>query len=74
MVATEASERSVGSQETFAKDTDDLEAVATELLRISARVASRMRQAKVVGRTVTLKAPSTPRRGLVPIPVTRSAS
>lgn len=54
VVATEASERSVGSQETFAKDTDDLEAVATELLRISARVASRMRQAKVVGRTVTL--------------------
>lgn len=54
VVATEASERSVGSQETFFKDTDDLGLVTTELLRISARVASRMRQAKVVGRTVSL--------------------
>jgi DNA polymerase-4 len=54
VVATEASERSVGSQETFAQDTDDLDLITTELLRISARVASRMRLARVVGRTVTL--------------------
>lgn len=54
VVATEPGERSVGSQETFARDTDDLDLVATELLRLSARVASRMRMARVVGRTVTL--------------------
>lgn len=54
VVATEPGERSVGSQETFDRDTDDLEMVTIELLRISARVASRMRMARVVGRTVTL--------------------
>ena len=54
VVATEPTDRSVGSQETFSKDTDDLDLVRTELLRTSARVASRMRMARVVGRTVTL--------------------
>ena len=54
VVATEPTYRSVGSQETFSKDTDDLDLVRTELLRTSARVASRMRMARVVGRTVTL--------------------
>ena len=47
-------ERSVGSQETFDRDTDDLDLIGTELLRLSARVASRMRAARLVGRTVTL--------------------
>ena len=54
VVATEPTDPSVGSQETFSKDTDDLDLVRTELLRTSARVASRMRMARVVGRTVTL--------------------
>lgn len=54
VVTTERGDRSVGSQETFAKDTDDLDLVRTELLRTSARVAARMRMARVVGRTVTL--------------------
>ena len=54
VVATEPGDRSVGSQETFGKDTDDLDQVRTELLRTAARVASRMRMARVVGRTVTL--------------------
>ena len=53
-VVASAGERSVGSQETFDRDTDDLAFVATELLRISARVTSRMRLARVLGRTVTL--------------------
>ncbi|WP_342371993.1 DNA polymerase IV [Propioniciclava soli] len=53
VVATPA-DRSVGNQETFDRDTDDPAVIATELLRISARVASRMRRAGLVGRTVTL--------------------
>jgi DNA polymerase-4 len=54
VVATEPTDRSVGSQETFGKDTDDLDFVRAELLRTSVRVTSRMRLARVVGRTVTL--------------------
>lgn len=53
VVAT-SGERSIGHQETFDRDTDDLDLVATELLRVSARVASRLRRAGLVGRTVTL--------------------
>jgi len=53
-VVSAPAEHSIGSQETFDRDTDDLDLVATELLRVSARVASRMRQAGVLGRTVTL--------------------
>lgn len=47
-------ERSVGSQETFARDTDDLSLVEDELLRVASRVTSRMRAARVLGRTVTV--------------------
>lgn len=47
-------ERSVGAQETFHHDTDDLRVIEAELLRVSARVASRMRAARVLGRTVTV--------------------
>lgn len=53
-VTAAAGERSVGNQETFGRDTDDLTIITTEILRVSARVASRMRRARVVGRTVTL--------------------
>ena len=53
-VVGEAVERSIGSQETFAKDTDDPELVTTELLRMAARTATRMRQAQVLGRGVSL--------------------
>ena len=48
------SERSIGAQKTFAKDTDDPEIIRTELLRMAARTCSRMRQAQVLGRGVTL--------------------
>ena len=48
-------ERSMGADETFARDTDDREVVVRELLRLSARVAGRMRSAGVTGRTITLK-------------------
>lgn len=47
-------ERSIGAQETFSRDTDDPEVVRTELLRMAARTTSRMRQAEVLGRGVTL--------------------
>jgi DNA polymerase-4 len=48
-------ERSMGADETFGRDTDDREVIVRELLRLSARVAGRMRSAEVAGRTVTLK-------------------
>src|SRR5215218_3027199 len=48
-------ERSMGADETFARDTDDREVIVRELLRLSARVAGRMRSAGVAGRTITLK-------------------
>jgi DNA polymerase-4 len=45
----------MGADETFARDTDDREVIVRELLRLSARVAGRMRAADVAGRTITLK-------------------
>ncbi|MGA4507107.1 DNA polymerase IV [Propionibacteriaceae bacterium G1746] len=53
-VAGAPSERSIGAQETFSRDTDDPQVVRTELLRMAARTTSRMRQAQVLGRGVTL--------------------
>ncbi|MGI8993395.1 MAG: DNA polymerase IV [Nocardioidaceae bacterium] len=48
-------ERSIGSDETFGRDTDDEVVVRRELLRLSTKVAMRLRAAGVCGRTVTLK-------------------
>jgi DNA polymerase IV len=48
-------ERSMGANETFGRDTDDRAVIARELLRLSARVAGRMRAAEVAGRTVTVR-------------------
>lgn len=47
-------ERSVGSQETFSRDTDDPEVVRRELLRMSDRTASRLRRARMLSRTVAI--------------------
>ena len=47
-------ERSVGSQETLGRDTDDPQVVRRELLRMAARTAGRMRRAGLVGRTVVV--------------------
>lgn len=47
-------ERSVGSQETLGRDTDDPEVVRRELLRMADRTAGRMRRVGLVGRTVSL--------------------
>jgi DNA polymerase-4 len=48
-------DKSMGADETFGRDTDDREVVLREVLRLSAKVAGRMRAARVAGRTVTLK-------------------
>jgi DNA polymerase IV len=48
-------DKSMGADETFGRDTDDREVVLREVLRLSAKVAARMRTARVAGRTVTLK-------------------
>lgn len=53
-VSATPAERSIGSQETFARDTDDPALIAVELLRMSARTAERMRWAGVLGRTVSV--------------------
>jgi DNA polymerase-4 len=47
-------ERSVGSQETLGRDTDDPAVVRRELLRMADRTAGRMRKAGLVGRTVSV--------------------
>ncbi len=48
-------ERSIGHDETFHRDTDDATVILRELLRLSTKAAARMRSARVVGRTITLK-------------------
>jgi DNA polymerase IV len=51
----EEPDKSIGADETFGRDTDDPDVLARELLRLSAKVAARMRAAEVAGRTVTLR-------------------
>ncbi len=48
-------ERSVGHEHTFAGDVDDPEVISRQLLRLSDHVASRLRAAGWVGRTVSIK-------------------
>ena len=52
---THEPDKSMGADETFGRDTDDRAVVLRELLRLSAKVAGRMRAAGVAGRTVTLR-------------------
>lgn len=54
-VVAESVEKSLGAEETFARDVDDPEVVLRELLRLSEKVAARLRAAGSVGRTVVLK-------------------
>jgi DNA polymerase-4 len=51
----EEPDHSIGSDETFGRDTDDPDVIARELLRLTRRVAARMRTAGVAGRTIVLK-------------------
>lgn len=48
-------DRSMGADETFGRDVDDPAVVYRELLRLSAKLAFRLRSAGVSGRTVTLR-------------------
>jgi DNA polymerase-4 len=48
-------EKSIGAEETFARDVDDPEVVRRELLRLSQRTAARLRSAEMVGRTIAIK-------------------
>lgn len=50
-----APERSTGADHTFERDVDDPDVVVTELLRLSAKVAGRLRSAGMAGRTVTIR-------------------
>jgi DNA polymerase-4 len=48
-------EKSISNEETFPRDVDDPEVIHRELLRLSEKVASRLRRAGVAGRTVSIK-------------------
>jgi DNA polymerase-4 len=48
-------ERSIGAEETFPVDVDDPEVLGAELLRLSDKVAARLRAAGLIGHTVVLK-------------------
>src|SRR4051795_11785356 len=48
-------DKSIGSEETFARDVDDPAVIHRELLRLSERTAARLRATGNVGRTVALK-------------------
>ncbi|GII53928.1 DNA polymerase IV [Planotetraspora thailandica] len=48
-------DKSIGNEETFSHDVDDPEEIRRELLRLSERVAARLRASGHVGRTVSVK-------------------
>lgn len=48
-------DKSIGAEETFARDVDDPRVVRRELLRLSDRTAARLRATGQVGRTVSIK-------------------
>jgi DNA polymerase-4 len=54
-VVTDTPDRSISGEETFPRDVADPEVVRRELLRLSERVAARLRHAEVAGRTVAIK-------------------
>jgi DNA polymerase-4 len=54
-VVPDEPDRSMGAEETFAHDEDDPVVIHRELLRLSERVAARLRHGGLAGRTVSLK-------------------
>jgi len=54
-VVPDVAEKSIGNEETFSRDVDDPEVIARELLRLSQKVAARVRRQGLLGRTVVLK-------------------
>jgi DNA polymerase-4 len=55
-VVPDEPDRSIGAEETFARDIDDDTAIRRELLRLSERCAARLRASGQVARTVSIKA------------------
>jgi DNA polymerase-4 len=55
LVSTHERERSVGAEETFARDVDDPDVILAELLRLSEKVGARLRRAGYAGSTVSIK-------------------
>jgi len=55
VVVPQQGERSIGAEETFAHDIDDPEVIHRELLRLAERAAARLRAARLVGRTISIK-------------------
>jgi DNA polymerase IV len=55
IVVAHEPDKSIGAEETFARDIDDPKLVLRELLRLSERTAARLRATGHVGRTVSLK-------------------
>jgi DNA polymerase-4 len=54
-VVPDVAEKSIGNEETFARDVDDPEIIAREILRLAQKVAARARRHGIRGRTVVLK-------------------
>ncbi|GIH68211.1 DNA polymerase IV [Sphaerimonospora thailandensis] len=54
-VVADAPDKNIGGEETFPHDVDDPETIRRELLRLSERVAARLRAGGHVGRTVSVK-------------------
>ena len=54
-VVVDAPDKSVGAEETFTVDVDDPDLIDRELLRLSEKVARRLRASGQVGRTVSVK-------------------
>ncbi|MEK9664201.1 MAG: DNA polymerase IV [Candidatus Nanopelagicales bacterium] len=54
-VVPDVAEKSIGNEETFGRDVDDPEVVAREFLRLSQKVAARVRRQGLLGRTVVIK-------------------
>ncbi len=54
-VTVDGPERSIGNEQTFARDIDDPDEIRRELLRLSEQVARRLRAHGVVARTIVLK-------------------
>jgi DNA polymerase IV len=48
-------DKSIGAEETFARDIDDPAVIRRELLRLSERTAARLRSTSAMGRTVSIK-------------------
>jgi DNA polymerase-4 len=55
VVVPERVEKSIGAEETFRTDIDDPQVIRCELLRLSERVAARLRSVGKLGRTVIIK-------------------